>query len=245
MKIKKILKLFSAGYRQYAEYQKELKIFKATHGDRFLVQNKDKWPILDEKGKTTGFDNHYVYHTAWAARKLQQLSPDQHVDISSFTYFSTLVSAFVPITFYEFNPVHIKLDNLTHTHIDLNNLPFKNNSINSLSCMHVVEHVGLGCYGDALDVDGDLQAIEELKRVVSIGGYLLFVVPIGGSAKIMFNAHRIYTYAQILSYFQNLELIEFSLIPDESTEGIIINATQEQSDSQVYGCGCFLFKKNK
>lgn len=111
--------------------------------------------------------------------------------------------------------------------------------------MHVIEHIGLGRYGDPIDVDGDLKAISELKRVLMGGGNLFFVVPIGGVAKIMFNAHRIYTYKQVMSYFKDYDLMEFSLIPDNSSQGIIENATQEQSDAQNYGCGCFWFRKRK
>ena len=49
--------------------------------------------------------------------------------------------------------------------------------------MHVIEHIGLGRYGDKFDYDGDLKAIKELKRVLAVGGNLLFVVPIGKEAK--------------------------------------------------------------
>ncbi|NDC42314.1 MAG: DUF268 domain-containing protein, partial [Chitinophagia bacterium] len=56
-------------------------------------------------------------------------------------------------------------------------LPFESDSIPSLSCMHTIEHVGLGRYGDQLDPQGDLKAIAELKRVVQPGGDLLFVTP--------------------------------------------------------------------
>lgn len=224
-------------------FNREFKVFKKTDGQRFSVKGKDKWPCLNDKNKTTSFDKHYVYHTAWAARKLKQIAPKEHIDISSLTYFSTLISAFIPTKFYEYNPAEIDLKNLIHKHADITNLPFDDHSIKSLSCMHVVEHIGLARYGDTLDVDGDLKAMAELKRVVSVGGNLLFVVPIGGKAKVMFNAHRIYSYNQVISYFKNFELVEFSLIPDQSDEGIIINATQKQSDLQKYGCGCFWFKK--
>ena len=229
-------------FKRYIEYDKEYKVFKTTHKARFLVEDADKYPCLLDKTADTPFDKHYVYHTAWAARKLKAYMPEEHVDISSFLYFSTLVSAFIPIRFYDFRPVKIGIDNLFSYHADITDLPFENNSIDSLSCMHVVEHIGLGRYGDPLDVDGDLKAIDELKRVMAVDGILLFVVPIG-KPRIMFNAHRIYSYRQILSYFGGFELEEFSLIPDQSEDGLIINATEEQADQQFYGCGCFVFKK--
>jgi len=107
----------------------------------------------------------------------------------------------------------LDLDNLISKQANLTSLPFENNSIESLSCMHTVEHIGLGRYGDKLDPNGDLKAIKELKRVLSVNGNLLFVVPIG-KPKIMFNAHRIYSYNQIINYFNELKLKEFSLVTD-------------------------------
>jgi predicted SAM-dependent methyltransferase len=242
-KIKKIKELFNLNYLfRYREYQKQFITFEKTHGQRFTVLSKDKYPCLNDKGTTTSFDKHYTYHTAWAARKLQEVSPIEHVDIASLTYFSTLVSAFIPVKFYDYRPAELELDNFMCSHADITALPFDSNTVKSLSCMHVVEHIGLGRYGDKIDVDGDLKAIEELKRVVASQGNLFFVVPIG-KAKIMFNAHRIYSYDQIISYFQGFDLKEFTLIPDKSNEGLIVNAAKEESDMQDYACGCFWFQK--
>lgn len=111
--------------------------------------------------------------------------------------------------------------------------------------MHTVEHVGLGRYGDALDYDGDLVAMRELQRVLAPGGSLLFVVPVG-KPQVLFNAHRIYSYSQIVETFDQLRLVEFSLIPDRDQAGrigIVKDATEELVNQQHYGCGCFWFKK--
>jgi hypothetical protein len=78
---------------------------------------------------------------------------------------------------------------------------------------------------------------------VKVGGNLLFVVPIG-KPRIQFNAHRIYSYEQIVNYFDGYTLKEFSLIPDTQQQGgLIRNASEEQSNMQQYGCGCFWFIK--
>jgi hypothetical protein len=59
----------------------------------------------------------------------------------------------------------------------------------------------------------------------------------------MFNAHRIYSYEQVLEMFHELHLCEFSLIPDDTAEPeLITNAPPEMAASQSYACGCFLFK---
>lgn len=208
---------------------------------RFAFGLAAAYPCPFDKTHMTGFDRHYVYHTAWAARKVAEIKPAFHMDISSSLYFSSIVSAFVPVKFYDYRPADLQLSGLSSEKADLLRLPFADNSIASLSCMHTVEHVGLGRYGDPIDPTGDLKAIKELKRVLALGGALLFVVPIG-KPTIQFNAHRIYSYEMIMEYFSDLELKEFSLIPEKSG-AMIVNATEAQADKEVYGCGCFWFVK--
>jgi SAM-dependent methyltransferase len=213
-------------------------------GHRFPIKWKDRYPCLKDDTGSTRFNGHYLLHTAWAARKLKDIQPVQHTDISSSLYFNALVSAFVPINFYDYRPAKSPLSDLTSDFSDLMKLPFEDNSLASISCMHVIEHIGLGRYGDKMDPDGDITAISELKRVTASGGSLLFVVPVG-KPRIQFNAHRIYSYDQIIKYFDGFTLKEFALIPDEpNDDNLIINATEEQSDEQNYGCGCFWFVKN-
>jgi len=211
---------------------------------RFKNSFLDIFPCLFENIPYTRFDTHYVYHTAWAARKVKEIDAREHVDISSSLYFSGIVSAFKPVRFYDFRPANLNLSNLDSRQGDLLELPLESNLINSLSCMHTVEHVGLGRYGDNIDPEGDLKAAKELSRVVSKGGSLLFVVPIG-KPRIQFNAHRVYSYEMIVAMFPDFSIKEFSLIPDNALEtGIIYNATKEMADKQIYGCGCFwLIKK--
>lgn len=220
-------------------------IMLSTCNNRFSTLWRDRYPCFHDNSGTTPFDAHYIYHPAWAARIIEKTKPAVHVDISSTLHFCSILSAFVPVKFYDYRPADLKLSNLSSGSANIVSLPFPSDSIESLSCMHTVEHIGLGRYGDPLDPDGDMKAIAELKRVIAFGGNLLFVVPIGGKPKIMFNAHRIYSYKQIIKYFNDLELIEFALIPDyPSSDGIILDATKEMADKCTYGCGCFWFLKN-
>ena len=234
--------------KRYLVYKKSYKIFELDSNQyerRFRMVWKDREPLLYDSTAKTGFDEHYVYHLAWASRLLKEINPSEHIDIGSSIYFPAMMSSQYRIKYFEYRPPSIELDNLEVAKADLCNLSFSNESIKSLSTMHVVEHIGLGRYGDKLDYNGDLKAIKELIRVLKIGGHLLFVVPVG-KPKIIFNAHRIYSYEQILEYFSDLELKQFSLIPDEANQlGLILNATQTQSDKQNYGCGCFWFKKQR
>lgn len=225
---------------RFFSYLGELNRFKNKSDKRFTIKTKDIYPCLKDKITSTPFDQHYTYHPAWAARILAKTTPEYHVDISSILSFSTIVSAFVPVRFYDYRPAELNLNNLKSGFADLKKLDFPDNSVPSLSCMHTIEHVGLGRYGDEIDPNGDLKSIGELKRVLQQDGDLLFVTPVG-KPKIEFNAHRIYSYEQVIEYFSPLKLKEFSLIPD--TGGIIINADPALVGQQNYGCGCFWFKK--
>ncbi|MFA5421059.1 MAG: DUF268 domain-containing protein [Patescibacteria group bacterium] len=229
-------------WRDYFKYKKE--------NNRFKIPVIELWPITYDKTEYTSFDSHYVYHIAWAIRKILEIREseniEKHIDFSSSLHFCANLSAFLPVEFYDYRPARLRLSNLRSEHADLTNLEnFKDNSIKSLSSMHVVEHIGLGRYGDKIDVEGDMRAINELKRVCSIGGNILFVVPVG-KERIQFNAHRIYSFNIIKNLFgENFELKEFSLVDDNYNflEKIDLGEAVELVENQSYGCGCFWFIK--
>ena len=120
-------------------------------------------------------------------------------------------------------------------------LPYPDNWVNSLSCLHVIEHIGLGRYGDPIDPDGFSKAATELVRVLAPGGSLYFGTPIG-KEKLYFDAHRVFSVETIMEIFQNLTLQEFSLINDKA-RGIIPNASFAEANDCSYGCGLFVFTK--
>ena len=218
----------------------QLEEFKKTLPMGVLVT---RYPCLEDATKLTPFEPHYNYHPAWAARVLAKIQPKKHIDISSVTHFSNIVSAFIPVEFYDYRPAKIILSNYLSGEADLTKLHFATNSINSLSCMHTLEHIGLGRYGDPIDMDGDIKAFKELQRVLAVSGNLLVVVPVGKS-RVEFNAHRIYSYNYIIEQFSQLVLQEFALVPDAYEEvGYLINPPVELIDSQNWGCGCFWFTK--
>jgi SAM-dependent methyltransferase len=228
-------------YLRFLRDYRRFRVLSQAAGNRFPVSWSDRHPCLRDRTRETGFDRHYVFHPAWAARVLAETAPPVHVDISSTPYFCALVSAFIPIRFYEYRPADLALDNLTAGTADLLSLPFADGSVPSLSCMHVLEHIGLGRYGDPLDPEGDRKAIGELKRVLAPGGSLLLVVPVG-RPRVVFNAHRVYAFAQIRDAFAELHLEEFALVPDDPADGgLIRNATEAAADAQECGCGCFRF----
>lgn len=245
-RVSRVFRRTGASFLQRLRIPVEFLALRGASSPRFVLRWRDRWLCLGDATSGTSFDRHYVFHTAWACRVLADSRPVEHVDISSSLYFAATASAFLPIRFYDYRPAQLGLSHLTCDQADLTRLHFADGSIASLSCMHVVEHVGLARYGDPLDYDGDLKAVAELRRVLVVGGQLLFVVPIGGEARIQFNAHRIYNYRQVLKMFEGFELVEFALIPDDgSSLGLVRHAEEALSDAQRYGCGCFWLRKVK
>lgn len=238
--IKKIIRILLSPF-VLLDYLK----FSKINDKRFSIKFSDFHPQIKDKTFTTGFDRHYVYQTSWAIRVVKEINPSFHVDISSILYFSGALSAFIPVKIYDYRPANFALPDLESNRGDLHHLPFRDSSIHSISCMHTIEHIGLGRYGEPMDAEGDIKAINELKRVTASGGNILIVVPMG-KPKIEFNAHRIYSYEQIISYVidENFILKEFAFIPEFDSEGPLQrNADPSRVANADYACGCFWFQK--
>jgi hypothetical protein len=104
----------------------------------------------------------------------------------------------------------------------------------------VIEHIGLGRYGDPIDPDGSIKAALELQRILHASGKLYLSLPIGRE-RICFNAHRVHAPETVVSLFPKLKLIEFSFVNDE---GQFLEKQQLQTAKNLdYGCGLFMFEK--
>jgi len=202
------------------------------------------FPCLNDDSTITGFDTHYLYHVAWAIKKVLNSNVTHHVDISSSLNFCSSICSVVPTTFIDYRPANIFLDNLNCISGDLtDDDQWLHNKFESVSCMHVVEHIGLGRYGDKLDVNGDIKAMNNLINIIKTTGRLLFVVPIG-KPQIFFNAHRVYSAQWITKFFERrMKLKEFYFIPGPIELKPILNCDFSYTENFDYGCGCFEFIK--
>ena len=223
-----------------AEFDAGLQEFRSL--DKGRLPLADLYPVLDESKIDITYNTIYLLHSGWAARLLAKTSPARHIDIGSCSYFVAIASAFLNFTAYDLRPMDIPLLGLETDVADLTRLPFPDSSISSLSCMHAMEHVGLGRYYDAIDPDGDLKSANELKRVLAKDGNLLIVLPVG-IPKVVFNAHRIYSYNLVLDMFSGLRLKEFSFISMGFPPKFIYNADPQIADNVEEGAGCFWFTK--
>jgi SAM-dependent methyltransferase len=196
--------------------------------------------IFDRDPAAHTFDKHYTYMDRWAFRHLQQQKPTDHVDVGSSIRFLSMATTVTQVQYVDIRPITLDFDNFACVKGDILKLPFADNSIASISCLHVAEHIGLGRYGDPLDVEGTKKACKELQRVLVPGGKLYFALPVGKAA-VYFNAHRVHDPRTILEYFSGLHLEEFAVIDDA---GRFVATTQPNAYSRSqYACGCFMFSK--
>jgi SAM-dependent methyltransferase len=77
--------------------------------------------------------------------------------------------------------------------------------------MCVLEHIGLGRYGDPLNPNGTEEAVREITRVLQPGGIVIFSVPVGREV-LEFNAHRRFTHEQALNLFKGFTLVDSCIL---------------------------------
>jgi len=202
----------------------------------------DLRPMLGDRSEAHPFDPHYFYQDWWASNKISIVRPAQHLDVGSNISFVSLLSNLCDVTYVDLRPLEVSIPRFRGIAGDVTKLPFEDDSRGSISCLHVVEHVGLGRYGDKLDPEGSKKACRELERVLAPGGNLLISTPIGRE-RVCFNAHRIHSSKTILSYCSGLDLKEFSGVDDRG--GFAANIPTDSLNQSDYGCGMFWFTKKK
>lgn len=213
-------------------------------GARFPLLWSSVTPILGERFESAGagLKGHYFLQDLHVAQQIAESKPSHHVDVGSrVDGFVAHLLVFFKVTYVDIRPMPIEIKNLNFKRGLITQLPFADGEVQSLSSLHVLEHIGLGRYGDPVDPEGYLLAARELQRVVAPGGNLFLSVPVG-KEKLYYDAHRVFAPSTVVSLFPQMRLVSFHLIDD------LGESVQEQSDFQAagqcdYGCGIFRFEK--
>jgi len=194
------------------------------------------YPCLIDRTERTPVEPVYFFQDTWAARKIFEMRPSHHYDVGSHVVTVGIISQFTPVTMVDLRPISVRLENLHFEYGSILELPFPDNSIESLSSLCVIEHIGLGRYGDPLDPWGSEKAARELQRVLKPGGHLLISAPVDAGCRIYFNAHRTFTPQYMIEIFDGLKLVEELYIYG--------TRVQESYDSASgFGTGLFHFQK--
>ena len=219
--------------KEVIDFYQSYRAFRAEHKGKEHIALR---PILFQRNVDSKSDAHYVIQSWWASFRIRELATSLHVDVSSNVGFVAQLAAMVPVEFYEFNPPKLALPRLSIKKASLERLPFPDNSIQSLSCLHVLEHIGLGRYGDPIEPTGMERACQELSRVIKQGGHLFVSFPVGRE-RIEFNSQRVIDPLRAASLFPSLTLVEFSMVNDQRE--YVENVDPCSAQSQEYACGLY------
>lgn len=236
--------------KAYLEYRKDLKTLNIQKGnDRAFPFGKPR-PILNEKYAESGIaSGHYFHQDLLIARKIFESNPQKHVDIGSRTDgFVAHVASYRLIEVFDIREQENKIKNILFKRADLTKLtPELINYCDSISSLHAIEHFGLGRYGDQIDYNGHLKALENIEQILKKGGKFYFSTPIGPQ-RIEFNAHRVFSVRYLLDLFEPKYLINsFSFVDDKGDLYENVPLQKNDIDNNFgcnYGCGIFeLIKK--
>jgi SAM-dependent methyltransferase len=221
----------------FFDFLKDLRKYESlTQNTNIPIKKADLYPRIYDKTEITGVDPIYYIQSTWCAKKIFNNKPQKHYDVGSHALMVGIISQFIPTTMIDIRPLSVTLQELSFTKGDITHLPFENNTINSLSSICVIEHIGLGRYGDSLDQFGTEKSVEELIRVLAKDGNLYISVPIDNRNKVYFNAHRAFTRDYVLKLFSTLKLIEEKYIYGSKM-------FDEYNQSKGFGTGLYHFSK--
>lgn len=206
-------------------------------------------PCLHDWGAEGGnARGEYFWQDLWVARKIHDLNPNKHVDIGSrVDGFVAHIASFRPIEVFDIRPISATIPGVTFRQANVMNMA--NEFVeycDSLSCLHALEHFGLGRYGDPIDAFGYKSGLRNMALMVRNGGHFYLSVPVGFE-KVYFNAHRVFDPKTIMEVagVNNLYLEEFALIDvNDNLQVFPANEVNFQLvGQQQYGLGIFVFRK--
>ena len=222
---------------------RELKAQARTSAHKFPLGKLNPYP--NEKKQQSGTaKGHYFHQDLLVARRIFESNPVKHVDVGSrVDGFVAHVAAFRTIEVLDIRPMNSNVRNIQFKQADLMSPPPEMNAYcDSLSCLHAIEHFGLGRYGDPVDFEGHLKGLDSLHAILKPGGTLYLSTPIGPQ-RIEFNAHRVFDVKYLLSLFEGrFKLQNFSYVDDQGELHENAALTDDLLDANFgckYGCGIF------
>jgi hypothetical protein len=237
--------------KAYRLFLNDLKALQAQQGSSPDFPITKYYPQLHDRGETSGtMSGHYFHQDLLVAQRIFQNAPVRHVDVGSRTDgFVAHVAAFRSIEVFDIRPLHSTVENISFVQADMMQLP--NELIectDSLSCLHTIEHFGLGRYGDPVRVNGHLEGLDSLYQMLKLGGKFYLATPIGPQ-RIEFNAHRVFNVDYLLRQFQDrYQLDHFSYVDDAGDlhKHVPLLASEvARNFGCEYGCGIFELTKNQ
>ena len=241
MKLKKLLKNY---IRYYPKFLSQKFKFKKLGGN--ITHN---YMILDDyKASAGSASGHYFHQDLLVASFIKKDNPIKHIDIGSrIDGFVAHVASFREIDVMDIRNLeiseHKNINFIQKDMMDKNSL--EENITDSISCLHAIEHFGLGRYGDKIDINGHINGFNNIIKMLKSGGKLYISFPIGKRNEIHFNAHRVFHHNDIFNWNESLDNIileRFDFVDDRGKLNLNKNLNTDCKEIK-FGCGIYTFQK--
>jgi hypothetical protein len=189
---------------------------------------------------------HYFHQDLLVAKFINKSKPKKHIDYGSrIDGFVAHVASFRKIEVVDIRELKIKNQpTIIFKKMDLMKKA-KILKTDSASCLHAIEHFGLGRYGDKLNPNGHFEGFITILETIKIRGILYISFPISWKPRVVFNAHRIFSPCEIFSWptgRSKISLERFDYIDDEG----LLHLNKKPTDlpkNSLWGCGIYTFRK--
>jgi hypothetical protein len=233
--------------RERLEYERQRKESSASSQFPILKNFSFYRDRFDTAGQHQG---HYFHQDLLVAREIFRRQPIRHIDVGSSIYgFVSHVASFRTIEVLDIRPVSESIDGIVFIQQDIMQIDEKwIESTDSISCLHALEHFGLGRYNDPMDYFGWEKGLEALSRMLKPNGVLYLSVPTGEIQRVEFNAHRVFSLPFLRSKLEKtFEIVELAFVGDDGKLTRNLDPFSNLADLSFhanYGCSVWVLRKN-
>jgi len=206
-------------------------------------------PIFGEHLMSSGeAKGHYFYMDHIVSGWIHDTAAASHLDVGSrIDGFVSSICVFKNVKYIDIRPNNIQLNNFELIVGDIMETDFvkKLGKYESVSCLHTLEHFGLGRYGDRLDPNGYEIGLCNIVSLVKKGGLLYLAVPMGNQ-RLEYNAHRIFYSDTIPNILTGFKLVDFAYVDDAGYPNYpnISEIKKQNYFNQRHGCAIYKFKRD-
>lgn len=207
----------------------------------------ESYPVFSDYEAQAGSTvDHYFHQDLLVAGYVREAAPKRHIDVGSrIDGFVAHVATFREIEVLDVRPLtDIGHPNIRFLQADLMSQAHAPAEITeSVSCLHALEHFGLGRYGDPIDPEGHLKGFHNLCRMLEPGGTAYVSFPVGARTQVCFNAHRIFHPLDVLGWCgSQMALVRFDFIDDAGRLHRDWPLLRDPPRAE-FGCGIYTLRK--
>lgn len=194
------------------------------------------FPSLSDFNTSSGnSESDYFVQDTLVSSLIYKSKPEMHLDVGSrIDGFISIISLFMKVKIIDIRPLEINNKNISFIKFDFTKkLPqHLIEKFESVSCLHTLEHIGLGRYKDQIDPNGYKLFLNNLFFCLKKGGKI-YLSTIVGEEKVIFNTHRIFDLKKLVKLFpKNIKILNKYLV-DKNAKLIKFNKLNIQMDNEL------------